>query len=142
MNFLKQIRNKFKHLTGQSELDDKVAQQIERKNEMLRNLLTYARQNSPWYRKILKNVSIDTMTCDHLMELPTITKTTFMENWDEIVTDKSLNLKKVSQHLNKMSNTEEIVPLDDKYVVFSTGGSTGKKEYLSILLRGLDFLLI
>ncbi|KTC99218.1 phenylacetate--CoA ligase family protein [Legionella feeleii] len=140
MNFLKQITNKFKHLTGQSELDDKVAQQIERKNEMLRNLLTYARQNSPWYRKILKNVSIDTMTCDHLRELPTITKTTFMENWDDIVTDKSLNLKKVSQHLNKMSNTEEIVPLDDKYVVFSTGGSTGKKGIFVYPIEGVRLL--
>lgn len=137
MNFFKKIiSKKLKHTTRQSELDDKVAQQIEKKNKMLRNLLTYARQNSRWYRKILKNVSIDSMTCEHLMELPTLTKTTFMEHWDEIVTDKSLTLKKVIKHLNKMSNTEEIIPLDGKYLVFSTGGSTGKKGIFVYPIQG------
>ena len=50
-----------------------------------------------------------------------------MENWDDIVTDKSLTLKKVIEHLDKMSHAEELLPLDNKYLVFSTGGSTGKK---------------
>lgn len=103
---------------------------IERKNNALRNVLRYARQHSPWYQKILKNIPIETMCYEHLSDLPTMTKQTLMEHWDDIVTDRALNLNKVINHLDKMNDTDEIVPLDEKYIVFSTGGSSGKKGIL------------
>ena len=49
-----------------------------------------------------------------MLELPVLTKKTLMDNWDDIVTDPALNLQKAIQHLDKMSETEELLPLDDK----------------------------
>lgn len=127
MHFIRNLVNLFRNSNHQSKLKENAALLLEDKNIALRNLLMHARKHSPWYRKILKNISIDTFTHEHLLELPTLTKSTLMENWDDIVTDQSLNLKKVIGHLDKMSNTEEPLPLDNKYLIFSTGGSTGKK---------------
>ena len=81
-------------------------------------------------KKILKNVPLRRFTQDNLMDIPRLTKTSLMENRDEIVTDKTLNLKKVLDHLDKMNQTEEILPLDNKYLVLSTGESSEKKGIL------------
>lgn len=110
-----------------SNFKEKDALMQRQKDIALRNLLAFAREYSPWYKKVLKNVSLRSFTQDNLLDLPTLTKTTLMENWDEIVTDKTLNLNKVINHLDKMNQTEEILVLDNKYLVFSTGGSSGKK---------------
>ncbi|KTD62359.1 phenylacetate--CoA ligase family protein [Legionella shakespearei] len=122
--FIRKILNRFRSKSGIKENDAQIQNQ---KNIALRYLLTFARDRSPWYKKLLKNVPIQSFTQKHLMDLPILTKTTLMEHWDEIVTDRSLNLNKIIKHLDKMSQTEEVLPLDNKYLVLSTGGSSGKK---------------
>lgn len=122
--FIKKILSRFRSKSGIKESDPVIQKQ---KDIALRNLLIFARNCSPWYKKLLKNVPIQSFTQEDLSDLPTLTKTTLMEHWDEIVTDKSLNLNKVINHLNKMSSTEEVLPLDNKYLILSTGGSSGKK---------------
>ncbi len=131
-NIINKIQNKSFHHKGD---DENLTIKIAKKNNSLRNLLRYARQYSPWYKKLLKDVPIESISYEDLSDLPTLTKHTLMDNWDEIVTDRSLNLKKVMHHLDKMNYTDEIIPLDEKYIVFSTGGSSGRK---GILVREIE----
>lgn len=57
--FIKKIRTYF-----QTQYSNALKQ--EQKNIALRKLLTFARGYSPWYHKLLKNVSIESFTQDHL----------------------------------------------------------------------------
>jgi hypothetical protein len=69
----------------------------------LRRLLRIAISGSPWHRRRLSQVDLQTFDETVLAELPTMTKDDLMEHFDEIVTDRRLNLDLVESHLGNIS---------------------------------------
>jgi len=120
-DMLKERRNQFNALYWSHE----VLQDM--RNQRLKALLTYAKTNSPWYKKRLAKVDIESFTEQHLDEIPAMDKMTLMENWDDIVTDRKLSLSLVEQHIEKMSQDGDTLYLLDRYHVLATSGSSGKR---------------
>ena len=83
----------------------------------LLRLREFAYTRSPFYRRFHKRL-LDRP----LNELPVLTKTTVMENFDELVTDRDIHLKDVRAH---MANDHEGKPFLNRYWVTATSGSTG-----------------
>lgn len=87
--------------------------------ERLGELVRYAAAHSPYYRRVLRDVPGDVP----LHELPTLTKTTLMEHFDEIVTDERLRLDTASSRLTG----PDAGRLPSGHRVFATAGSTGER---------------
>ncbi|MCP4475870.1 MAG: phenylacetate--CoA ligase family protein [Gammaproteobacteria bacterium] len=90
----------------------------------LRALLHHCYTHSPWYRHHLQQIDIDNFSIADLPQLPVLTKTELMDNWDNIVTDKSLRLKDV---LAWFDRADFSTPLRDRYLCWFTGGTSGQK---------------
>lgn len=85
----------------------------------LARLRRYACENSPFYRNFhegLRDAPLD--------QLPVLTKAILMENWDDVVTDRTLRLGEVQEFVRDL---REVRMFHDKYYVVSTAGSTGLK---------------
>lgn len=85
--------------------------------ESLRRLREFAYARSPFYQRFHKG-RFDRP----LHELPVLTKATVMENFDELVTDRTIRLKDVQAH---MANDREGRRFRNRYRVIATSGSTG-----------------
>ncbi|HKF55953.1 MAG TPA: phenylacetate--CoA ligase family protein, partial [Blastocatellia bacterium] len=85
----------------------------------LDRLRAFVYANSPFYQRFHNG-----LVNRPLAELPILTKPIMMDNFDELVTDRSLQLKHVESFLAGMSATERF---RDKYVVTSTSGTTGRR---------------
>jgi phenylacetate-CoA ligase len=95
-----------------------------RRTRMLRVLLRNATQRSPWYRERLAGIDIGRFDETMLGELPVLTKAELMEHFDDIVTDRSLSLAGVNQHL---STVETGSYLFGRYTALTSGGSSGHR---------------
>jgi phenylacetate-CoA ligase len=81
-------------------------------------LRTYAYEHSPFYRRFHGGVQEKAFH-----ELPALTKSELMNNFDEVVTDRRVTLVQVREHLDRLQRDELFL---DKYRVTRTAGSTGK----------------
>ena len=81
-------------------------------------LREFAYAHSPFYQRVHKG-----LFDRPLHELPILTKSTVMENFDELVTDRKIRLKDVRAH---MANDREGKRFLNRYWVTATSGSTGK----------------
>lgn len=88
----------------------------------LRELLRHAVTNSPYYARRFKGVDIERIDGATIDLLPTMTKREFMENWDEIVTDPSLNFDMASKRL--AANADDFY-IGRGYHLVASGGSSG-----------------
>ncbi|HJO93598.1 MAG TPA: hypothetical protein QF753_09385 [Victivallales bacterium] len=96
----------------------------------LRRLIRHAKKHSKWYREKYHDINPEDLTIYNHSSLPVLTKSTLMENWDDIVCDPSINKKIAENHQRKLR--DEIIKnpyYKDYYLFYSTGGSSG--------LRGL-----
>ncbi|MBI5666311.1 MAG: phenylacetate--CoA ligase family protein [Nitrospirae bacterium] len=93
----------------------------EHQNEMLRKLREYACATSPFYKEFHKGLANKP-----LHELPVLTKAVLMENFDELVTDRSVHLRDVEAHLSNLKGDELFL---DRYRVAATSGSTGLRGF-------------
>ena len=109
MNNLKQLRQHERWTRSQLE-----AYQAK---ELLR-LREFAYARSPFYQRFHKG-----LFDRPLRELPVLTKTILMENYDELVTDRAIHLDEVRAH---MANDREGKQFLNHYWVTATSGSTGK----------------
>ena len=89
------------------------------RNERLKELVEYARKNSPYYRELYKDVP-ENFT---LKDLPETNKKTLMEHWSDWVTDRNLKLEDTEQFMADKNNIGRL--LKGKYLVVTTSGSTG-----------------
>ncbi|MCR5794593.1 MAG: hypothetical protein K6G61_04510 [Solobacterium sp.] len=89
------------------------------RSERLQELVTYARENSPYYRELYKDVPEDFT----LQDLPATDKKTLMEHWDDWVTDRDLTLEDAERFMEDKDNIGRL--LHKKYMVITTSGSTG-----------------
>ena len=87
----------------------------------LREIVQYAAANSPYYGEILGDVRDGEIV---LQQLPVLTKTTLMGEFDRIVTDRRLRLADVERHLASDQAGE---PLHGEYRIVATGGTTGQR---------------
>jgi phenylacetate-coenzyme A ligase PaaK-like adenylate-forming protein len=87
--------------------------------EQLRALLAHAVARSPYYREALGPDAADAP----LAELPTLSKATLMERFNDVVTDRSLRL---ADALAFVATAEPGALHRGRYHVFATSGSTGE----------------
>jgi len=94
----------------------------EERTRRLRELVTVAKERSPWHRERLAAVDERTLEEGTLDELPTMDKTQLMENFDRIVTDRRVTLAAANDHIAGLRTDAYF--LGDLHAVAS-GGSSG-----------------
>lgn len=90
----------------------------------LERLLAYARTSSPYYQQVLPGAA-------HvpLPDLPVLTKSTLMDQWDRICTSPALRLAQVERRLSEMERTgaDPGHPWRGRWWLAGTGGTTGRR---------------
>jgi phenylacetate-coenzyme A ligase PaaK-like adenylate-forming protein len=94
------------------------------RRQKLRAIVAYAKIASPWHRERLAGVDFLRLDEESLRELPPMTKTDLMGNFDWIITDPRLSLTRVNAHFETV---EENGYLFDRYTAITSGGSSGKR---------------
>jgi len=92
--------------------------------QRLREVVREAIARSPWHRERLTGIDIDGLDETTLRELPTMTKSDLMENFDRIVTDDRLSLTLVNDHLQTVTTGSYLL---DGYTAITSSGSTGER---------------
>lgn len=95
----------------------------EKKLKRFRRLASFARRRSPFYARIMAEAGIDEENCVP-GDFPVLTKRQVMDNFDEIVTDRSITRASIEEFLETSNN-----PLDlfrDRFYVLHTSGSSGE----------------
>jgi phenylacetate-coenzyme A ligase PaaK-like adenylate-forming protein len=100
---------------------DRLALDRERR---LRDLLGWAKEHSPFHAQRLAEVDVEQFTQADLASLPMMTKADLMGNFDQVLTDRALNLQLVNDHLDKTSQDAYLL---DAYRVIATSGTTGAR---------------
>lgn len=85
----------------------------------LREITEHARKNSPFYRRLYRDVPASF----RLTDLPPTDKRTLMANWNDWVCDRDLTLEQVERFMEDKRNIG--AKLKGKYLVYTTSGSTG-----------------
>lgn len=94
------------------------------RDERLRKLIAHAKSKSKWHRKRLKDVHPKEVNASNLHELPVMTRTDLMENWDAICTVRGLTLTKAKTVLADLAARR--TELDFSHpLIMSTAGSSG-----------------
>ena len=83
----------------------------------LRGLRNYAYERSPFYQRFHKG-----LMDRPLAELPVLTKAMLMENFDDLVTDRTLHLENIRRFAKKGEVGQRF---QDRYYVNATSGSSG-----------------
>ncbi len=94
------------------------------RQQALRDLIAVAKARSPWHARRLAGIDPREITEDTLAELPVMTKSDLMENFDEIVTDRRLTRRLCESHLDGLAGDRDVRLLGEYHVVAS-GGSSG-----------------
>ena len=92
---------------------------IKLQDKRLKMLVKYARENSLYYKELYKDIGDN--FC--LEDLPIITKKEIMDNFDNVLTDKNINIEKIEEFTKDIDNVGRMI--NGKYLVFMTSGSTG-----------------
>ena len=85
----------------------------------LKKLVRFARKNSPFYEDLYKEIGED---C-RLEDLPPVSKPDLMADFDRVVTDCRISMKRVDAFCGDLDHVGRM--LDGRYLVFKTSGSTG-----------------
>jgi phenylacetate-coenzyme A ligase PaaK-like adenylate-forming protein len=91
----------------------------------LRRLLTHAADRSPFHRERLSGLRMSEIELGDLASLPVMTKAEMMASFDNVLTDRRLNLSMVETAL--AATAAEPVPILGQYVAQATGGSSGRR---------------
>jgi putative adenylate-forming enzyme len=85
----------------------------------LADLRSYATAKSPFYAELHRGLEDAPLS-----RLPTVTKATLMERFDDLVTDRDIRLADVERYLD---NATAVDRFRDRYRVAATGGTTGRR---------------
>lgn len=102
----------------------------------LRRLLKQAKKNSPFYRELYKDIDLSQITPYNIAELPAVTKSQLIENYDDWVCDADIHKEDVIEYASNVQNIGRLYL--DKYYITSTSGSTGEK--LKVINEQKDFI--
>lgn len=89
------------------------------RDKRLKKLVNYTKTNSNYFKELYKNID-DNFT---LADLPITNKIELMNNFDDWLTDKNINLNKIEEFTSNKKNIGNMI--NNKYLVFKTSGSTG-----------------
>lgn len=95
-------------------------ERLKLQDERLKALVTYAKENSPYFKNLYKDIGEDFS----LDDLPPTRKGELQEKFNEWVTDPELNQDNVKNYLDRDVNDNSL--LLDKYTALKTSGSTGE----------------
>ena len=95
----------------------------EERTTALRALLTTAAARSPWHRRRLEGLDIASMSDRDIVDLPVMTKTDLMDNFDSVVTDTRLSRPLCEEHLDRSPGDD----LLGEFQVVASGGSSGTR---------------
>ena len=98
----------------------------------LNKLVRYARENSPYYRKLFESIGEEYK----LSDLPVTTKPHMMSRFDEVVTDRNVTMKKIDDFTRDIDNVGRMI--DGKYLIFKTSGSTGNPAVVLYDKQNID----
>jgi len=93
-------------------------QLVRHQEEALKKLRVYAYANSPFYKRFHKG-----LYDAPLKDLPALTKSELMKNWDEVITDREVKLKDVQDFMDGWQGGK----FRNQYFINITGGTTGLK---------------
>lgn len=144
--WLEQARRDFvEHMPDHVErLSWPTARLVAHQRAALRGLLGHAIAHSPYHRERLAGIDPRAFELDDLARLPVMTKAEMMERFDDVCTDRRLTRATVDAHVRRLG--EELELLEGQYVVFASGGSSGRRglfvrhhtelpDYLATVLR-------
>ncbi|MGH9082455.1 MAG: phenylacetate--CoA ligase family protein [Acidimicrobiales bacterium] len=97
------------------------------RQRLLRQLLGWAADRSPFWKARLAGIDPATFTEADLPSLPILTKTEMMEEFDRFVTVPGLTLDRVNEHVDHLDTDRY---LDGQYRVIATSGSGGIRALL------------
>jgi hypothetical protein len=112
---VKKILTKVKTIEGAT--DDTEKARI--RKERFYKIVSYAKQNSPYYKELYKNIG-DKF---ELSDLPPTNKKELMSHFNEWITDQSTKLSDIYEFMKEPDNIGHRLKGD--YLVFTTSGSTG-----------------
>lgn len=99
-------------------------ERLKLQKDRLKELVAFARENSPYIRDKYKNLPEDY----DLTDIPTSSKKEIVEHYEEWVTDREVNLEDVRQYLDSEDRYER--PYLNKYSALTTSGSSGNPFYM------------
>lgn len=113
--------------------DSKGRESIEElQKKRFKKLFDYARVNSPYFKQLYKDLG----EAPRLEELPVITKPEMMRNFDDILTDRTVNMQRVNEFTSDAENIGRMI--DGKYLIFKTSGSTGEPAVVLYDKQNID----
>lgn len=110
------IRAMIKTYRGNGYSRDKLAKV---QKDRLKELVCFARENSPFYKDLYKNIGEG--FC--LEDLPPVSKPELMASFDNVVTDRHVTMERIDEFCTDLDHVGRM--LDENYLVFKTSGSTG-----------------
>ena len=114
--YMSLIRAMIKTYRGNGYSRDKLSRV---QKDRLKELVRYARENSPFYKGLYKNIGEGFS----LEDLPPVSKPELMANFDHVVTDRHVTMERIDEFCTDPDHVGRM--LDGKYLVFRTSGSTG-----------------
>ena len=94
------------------------------RERLLRDLIRFVKQESPWHGRRLARVDPDRLREEDLADLPVMTKADLMANYDDILTDRRLSLDLIERHLDALTDDAYLL---DQYHAAASGGSSGQR---------------
>jgi phenylacetate-CoA ligase len=91
-----------------------------------RKLAKYAALHSPFYKDIVERYNINLETCV-IEDFPIITKDDLLDNFESVVTDRTITKNDIEEFLKSSHNPTE--KFRNKYYIFHTSGTSGKVGY-------------
>ena len=95
------------------------AERLKLQQQRLHELVTYAREHSPWLAKHYANLP-ENFT---LTDLPIVYKKDMLENYDDYVTDRNIHIQDVLNYVDRP--TDDTSLFLGQYTALKTSGSTG-----------------
>ncbi len=96
-----------------------------RQSARLAELVTFARQRSPYYRRLYQDLPAN---IDDIHDLPPVTKSELMAHFDEWVTDSAITRAGVDAHIADLSKIGQLYL--GRYLIYTTSGTTGEPAVL------------
>ena len=100
--------------------------------QRLAKLVSCARANSPFYKKLYSGVGSDFT----LQDLPPVTKPVIMSNFDDVMTDRNITMNRIDEFTKDIDNVGRMI--DGKYLIFKTSGSTGNPAVVLYDKQNID----
>jgi phenylacetate-coenzyme A ligase PaaK-like adenylate-forming protein len=120
LDLIRQVRTNNKIL----KLSKDEIKQLQR--EKFLKLVAFVAEKSPYYKKIIQERKIDIKNCTP-EDFPILTKSIFIEHFDEIVTDKRITKEKLADFFEHSKDPDELFL--GKYLATHTSGSSGNIGY-------------